>query len=180
MSRRRKQTPAQLPSPWAVALANAESGMMAIQWGAERKFLEDRHENELQLELKKVRARAYMEGRQQEAKDTYEGVGYRFDMWAPKLIPKPGGAPGEMIEQRWGVPQAPRSDTVLDMGSASRQFGKAFSKREDWGIGWPVLRAAALLPVGESIELDFGPTGNERKYHVKAERVKRAAAEAKK
>jgi hypothetical protein len=48
------------------------------------------------------------------------------------------------------------------------QIGKTFGKFEDWQQ--PVLDVAQRLPVGESIEVDFGPVTGPRKYHAKISR----------
>ena len=57
----------------------------------------------------------------------------------------------------------------MDLSSLKAQVSKAHGKLEPWVA--PVFKTAALLPVGESISLDYGPPGDERRFHVKVARV---------
>jgi hypothetical protein len=60
----------------------------------------------------------------------------------------------------------PNPDKVYEsLATAKSQIGKTFGKFEPWAQ--PVLDVAGILPVGESMEVDFGPSWKPRGYHAK-------------
>ena len=117
---------------------------------------------------------SFLAGRRKEAEDTYLGSGYTFDIH--ERIIRPGSKKGErkrQAEVQGYVNNAPTRGTIMDFGSAKRLFGKAFGGLDHNPWVEPMLKATALLPVGENLALDFGPPGKERKYHIKIARVRK-------
>jgi hypothetical protein len=171
-----------MPGPYTIAMAN----LGKVAYGA--------------AIAEEVGKSAFMAGRQKEAKDAYDGAGYSFDITEtldmPKLEPatppriktdlfatpeRKRGPLGTAIDtvKAWASPDTMRAPAMLkhrpnpdsiysSLHSAKSQIGKTFGKFEDWQQ--PVLDVAQRLPVGESIEVDFGPVTGPRKYHAKISR----------
>lgn len=146
------QLPSKLPSPWQVALGNA--GRAASR-----------------EELREGMLAAHLAGRKHEAKASYEGAGYKFDIQpGPDLLipPEPpiiGKSPGRAKKPPVGAfKHAPDPNRLYDMGTARRQLGKTFETLQPWTEH--IFTAGGLLPVGESIQLFAGPVTLPRSYRI--------------
>ena len=158
-----QQTPG-LPSPWQVALANLGRSALKTEMQAA--------EIASQESIARAARAAHLAGRQHEAKLAYEGAGYTFDVsHGPDFARTTTAlASRRSPERKRGasrgpIRNAPDPKHVYDIGTARRQLGKTFGALQPWAD--PVFVAAGLLPVGQSISLDAGPTSYPRLYHIK-------------
>jgi hypothetical protein len=115
--------------------------------------------------ISKVASREYktgrLEGRMQEAKESYEGAGWQFDLW--KLSDKGFGR-----VYMGGGPDP--SSIYRSMARARGSFTSALPKDVDFDA---VMEAAHILPVGESTpELRFGSAAKPNRFAAVVKRVR--------
>jgi len=166
--RKKKITKPALPGPWEIALDSAGS-----VWAAEVQ----------EVEHKTALDKSFLAGRIKEAVDAHDGLGYTYGITentvAPPVeveskygSPKKKGRPTQPASPvvPWGAPNPNHvyREFVTLRPVLTKAFGSDAKEMTD-----EIIESSKRLPVGEDIELDFGPASNKAKYHVKIARVKR-------